>query len=1427
MGKCNSCSKSNTSCTCKKKPEPCCNSCTEKVSTNCVIYDVTPNRSNLTCFLGVNNGTSLTKILEILDKKLCIPVSKCAKEKLGLGYETDISMAVIKMLEYICQQEDVKIKVSEEDASNGYLFEKVTVGDCIKKSISTDYLGNESLKLELDFPCIEDKLSCCGGNNTSISIQGANTVCGNNSTLLTAVSNCSTPIVWSNGLTGPTIQATAGIYYATCGGRQSNIITITSTGNCGCIPIWRDATPLAIFCGESLGYNPCKKYIKQSNQCNNDIQWVEYTGSNSDGSECPGCGPAQFTATRTQTFLRNNCGSGCTPGSVTFNKTYSSTISQAVADTLAVNDNNFLTEGQNFANATGTCTGANCSNPFYNASRTASFTRNNCPSGCTSVSVPFTKSYTSYTSQVDANNMATNDTNFNSEGQTYANTKGICSGANCGGCVPTNNFTCSSNGTNISYSDSCGTVIGTTSLNNPSVICSTISNKGNVSLSHTDTNGFNASSYTIEYAITSINGTPVTSPTYQGSSQFNNLDHNSAYVFTMRTLRAGQFCTVSKTATIGNCTSCTDPSPTIPSYTISSTDVCTGGSATLDTSGCNGNYRIEKWNGSSWDFSAGGATNQYPLQPGKYKVGCSTCSGTVFNVGEVDIISHDCNIVCKTYCVVTDIANPNADYIDCTGNNIGIRRIVGETAPIIYNTICAKEGSVTGGSSINLIGDGCNLSLFCGCCFTSGDLSESSVNCLESTYQVTVNSFNGCDTNVEYGYSTTNDINTVTNWGFNKTITVSSNNVTRYFFMKKNGCTSTYVGSSIRNCTPVCVNPYNNSLVKSSQDANGVTIVVGSDNGDTYLVCDGASFTCSNNCGSAQSLGSFYKNVAPGNSVTITVRIYKGTCECYTDITQTFTNTSSTCTNPSGLALTKISEDGSAIVIRVDGTNGTGFRYCNNSSFTCTNSCNPPDGSVGNTFTFGLPANQTTTLTVRVYNGTDCNCYTDITQTFSNNSAACNTYCITGNGTAMWLDCDLNLQSYNQIGSFQIVVCAKEGTINAVTSTLLSTGCNTSLSCNCITTSWTPLEIYRCQNGISEQQESSDQCSGVTQWIPSGNACTNNVAGLASSTIDYYKTCPSGCTANAIPYSASSTVNIGSVSASSIDQANTDAQTQANNNVNTEQAANGQNNANNTPDNLACNCPCVESWSGTGQIVCFSDIPSGEPVSGTSASCWRYEKQTNQCNSNVRWVQSSEDMCNCTPCLFDPILSDISGTEYCDGTNCMIQQQNQCGQVVQPRLVQANCTTCQCVPNWVDDGINYTCGQNIGQDPCKVYKQQIDGCGNTRWVFDHDEPTCGGCTPPCLSLADISYTGLPSTITWGGTYTATTDVQNLLSSDVVRILRPQNTNGAPAYVETTGGNSSITFTIDTDTNLPQISIQIIVYRSGCPNVVYTNFVNMQ
>lgn len=62
-----------------------------------------------------------------------------------------------------------------------------------------------------------------------------------------------------------------------------------------------------------------------------------------------------YYAYRSDDFTRNNCPIDTNPATVTFNKTYTATGSQAAADALAVADPNFDTEGQAYANSNGEC----------------------------------------------------------------------------------------------------------------------------------------------------------------------------------------------------------------------------------------------------------------------------------------------------------------------------------------------------------------------------------------------------------------------------------------------------------------------------------------------------------------------------------------------------------------------------------------------------------------------------------------------------------------------------------------------------------------------------------------------------------------------------------------------------------------------------------------------------------------------------------------------------------------------------------------------------------------------------------------------------------------------------------------------------------------------------------------------------------------
>jgi hypothetical protein len=128
-----------------------------------------------------------------------------------------------------------------------------------------------------------------------------------------------------------------------------------------------------------------------------------------------------YNVAKSGTFTRNNCSTGATGGSVVYTvaaHTYSSMISQSNADSLAQADVN--ANGQNYANANGTCT-------YYNVVKTGTYTRNNCSCQYTGSSVVYSVAagtYSSTVSQAAADALAQNDVNAN--GQNYANTNGTC-----------------------------------------------------------------------------------------------------------------------------------------------------------------------------------------------------------------------------------------------------------------------------------------------------------------------------------------------------------------------------------------------------------------------------------------------------------------------------------------------------------------------------------------------------------------------------------------------------------------------------------------------------------------------------------------------------------------------------------------------------------------------------------------------------------------------------------------------------------------------------------------------------------------------------------------------------------------------------------------------------------------------------------------
>jgi hypothetical protein len=93
------------------------------------------------------------------------------------------------------------------------------------------------------------------------------------------------------------------------------------------------------------------KDVNPNSATYNQTQYVDY-GPN---SACPVAN--YYNTVHSQTFTRNNCGTGFAGSSVTYTVPpgkYSSTTSQAAADLLATND--ITANGQTYANTNGTCT---------------------------------------------------------------------------------------------------------------------------------------------------------------------------------------------------------------------------------------------------------------------------------------------------------------------------------------------------------------------------------------------------------------------------------------------------------------------------------------------------------------------------------------------------------------------------------------------------------------------------------------------------------------------------------------------------------------------------------------------------------------------------------------------------------------------------------------------------------------------------------------------------------------------------------------------------------------------------------------------------------------------------------------------------------------------------------------------------------------
>ena len=88
-------------------------------------------------------------------------------------------------------------------------------------------------------------------------------------------------------------------------------------------------------------------------QAIDDVKLNDQNYANANGT----CSLLYYNVVESGTYTRNNCGSGYTPGTATYTvaaNTYSTTVSQAAANQLAINDVN--ANGQNYANTNGSCT---------------------------------------------------------------------------------------------------------------------------------------------------------------------------------------------------------------------------------------------------------------------------------------------------------------------------------------------------------------------------------------------------------------------------------------------------------------------------------------------------------------------------------------------------------------------------------------------------------------------------------------------------------------------------------------------------------------------------------------------------------------------------------------------------------------------------------------------------------------------------------------------------------------------------------------------------------------------------------------------------------------------------------------------------------------------------------------------------------------
>lgn len=192
--------------------ETCCSE--DRVDLSCIYYNynLPETTSNLLCYLNGKSNTTVTSILESLDRRLCLEIG------------------------------GAKVLVTEDDTEAEYLEDKIQINSFLIKEKIVDNCGVETLRISLDV----DEIVANFPSLFPTIYTHNNTICGSQSTKIYVTGCIGAPITWwrnSNMIVGEAftellVSGIGGIYYAKCGSTNiSNSIEIVYTAVCPTPPV--------------------------------------------------------------------------------------------------------------------------------------------------------------------------------------------------------------------------------------------------------------------------------------------------------------------------------------------------------------------------------------------------------------------------------------------------------------------------------------------------------------------------------------------------------------------------------------------------------------------------------------------------------------------------------------------------------------------------------------------------------------------------------------------------------------------------------------------------------------------------------------------------------------------------------------------------------------------------------------------------------------------------------------------------------------------------------------------------------------------------------------------------------------------------------------------------------------------------------------